>query len=101
MMSTQFSFGRFFAVVLSSLKTWIVDGIDSFHAWREERRRERERREVIAKHTKKGAPPPEVKQRPAPAIASPATEETSERRPKAPRANGAPAKEPVRPAAAR
>jgi S-DNA-T family DNA segregation ATPase FtsK/SpoIIIE len=103
MMSTQFSFGRFFAAVLSSLKTWIVDGIDSFHEWREERRRERERREVIAKHTKKGTPPPEVKQRPAPAIASPTTvEEAAERRAKAPRPNnGSPPKEPARAAASR
>ena len=103
MMSTQFSFGRFFAAVLSSLKTWILDGIDSFHEWREERRRERERREVIAKHTKKGMPPPEVKQRQAPAITSPATvEEAAERRAKAPRPNnGSPPKEPARAAASR
>ncbi|HEY7284353.1 MAG TPA: DNA translocase FtsK [Vicinamibacterales bacterium] len=97
MMSTQFSFGRFFAAVLSSLRKWIVDGIDSFHEWREERRRERERAEVIAKHTKKGAPPPEVKQRPAPAIAASVPDpEATDRRGKAPRANGAPAKEPAR-----
>ncbi len=43
MMSTQFSFGRFFGSLLSSLKSAVVDGIDSFHGWREERRRERER----------------------------------------------------------
>ncbi len=33
----------------------------AFGAWREERRREQQRREVIAKHTKKGAPAPEIK----------------------------------------
>jgi DNA segregation ATPase FtsK/SpoIIIE, S-DNA-T family len=68
MMSTQFSFGRFFAALLGMLKSTAVRSIDSFHAWREERRRERQRREVIAKHTKKGAAPPEVR-KPAPAIA--------------------------------
>ncbi len=102
MMSTQFSFGRFFGSMLSSLKASIVEGIDSFHAWREERRRERERREVIAKHTKKGAPPPEVKPRSVPAIATVVAEpEGAERRSKAGRTNGAPAKEAVRAAGAR
>jgi S-DNA-T family DNA segregation ATPase FtsK/SpoIIIE len=93
-MSTQFSFGRFFGSLLKSLKASTVDGIESFHAWREERRRERERREVIAKHTKKGAAPPEVK-RPAPAIAAPATAEVeaAERRGKAARAGAPPAKD--------
>jgi S-DNA-T family DNA segregation ATPase FtsK/SpoIIIE len=68
-MSTQFSFGRFFGSILGSLKASSIRGIDSFHAWREERRREQARREVIAKHTKKGAPTPDIK-RPAAAIAA-------------------------------
>jgi S-DNA-T family DNA segregation ATPase FtsK/SpoIIIE len=67
-MSTQFSFGRFFGALFEALKAFTIRSVDAFHAWREERRREQQRREVIAKHTKKGAPPPEVK-RPAPAIA--------------------------------
>jgi S-DNA-T family DNA segregation ATPase FtsK/SpoIIIE len=67
-LSTQFSFGRFFGSLFSSLKVWAIRTVDSFHGWREERRREKERQEVIAKHTKKGVTPPEVK-RPAPAIA--------------------------------
>jgi len=53
-MSTQFSFGRFFGAILESLKDGAIRGVDSFHEWREERRREKQRREVIAKHTKKG-----------------------------------------------
>jgi DNA segregation ATPase FtsK/SpoIIIE, S-DNA-T family len=87
-MSTQFSFGRFFGSLFESLKTWAVRSVDSFHAWREERRREQQRREVIAKHTKKGAPPPDVR-KPAPAIASPtaraaaATSESAESKPAA------------------
>jgi S-DNA-T family DNA segregation ATPase FtsK/SpoIIIE len=53
-MSTQFSFGRFFGAILESLKDGAIRAVDSFHEWREERRREKQRREVIAKHTKKG-----------------------------------------------
>jgi len=68
-MSTQFSFGRFFGSLFETLKAGVIDGVDSFHSRREERRREQQRREVIAKHTKKGTPqPPELK-KPAPAIA--------------------------------
>src|SRR4029078_10779645 len=54
-MSTQFSFGRFFGAVSASVKDAALRGSDSLHEWREERRREKQRREVIAKHTKKAA----------------------------------------------
>jgi S-DNA-T family DNA segregation ATPase FtsK/SpoIIIE len=54
-MSTQFSFGRFFGTVGVSIKDAAMRGIDALHEWREERRREKQRREVIAKHTKKAA----------------------------------------------
>ena len=59
-MSTQFSFGRFFGAIFESVKDATIRAVDAVHAWREERRRENERRAVIAKHTKKGAPPPEI-----------------------------------------
>jgi len=52
-MSTQFSFGRLFASILASARDGAVRGIDALHEWREERRREKQRREVIAKHMKK------------------------------------------------
>jgi len=55
--STQFSFGRFFAALIAAAKIGTVRGIDNLRAWREERRREKQRREVIAKHTKKGLVP--------------------------------------------
>jgi DNA segregation ATPase FtsK/SpoIIIE, S-DNA-T family len=55
--STQFSFGRFFAAVIEGLRSSTMRGSDAFQAWREERRREKQRREVIAKHTKKGLAP--------------------------------------------
>ena len=38
-MSTQFSFGRFFGAILESLRDGTIRAVDSFHAWREERRR--------------------------------------------------------------
>jgi S-DNA-T family DNA segregation ATPase FtsK/SpoIIIE len=57
-MSTQFSFGRFFAAIVGSIRGGVTRGVDALHEWREERRREKQRREVIAKHTKKGSPPP-------------------------------------------
>jgi DNA segregation ATPase FtsK/SpoIIIE, S-DNA-T family len=65
--STQFSFGRFFAAASAGAQGGATRGLKAFRAWREERRREQQRREVIAKHTKKGAPAPEIK---APAAAT-------------------------------
>jgi S-DNA-T family DNA segregation ATPase FtsK/SpoIIIE len=56
-MSTQFSFGRFFAAVFTAVGEGSRRGLASFRDWREERRREKQRREVIAKHTKKGTQP--------------------------------------------
>jgi DNA segregation ATPase FtsK/SpoIIIE, S-DNA-T family len=52
--STQFSFGRFFAAVVAAIRDSASRSIDAYHERREERRREKQRREVIAKHTKKG-----------------------------------------------
>ena len=69
-MSTQFSFGRFFSAVTEGAHGGASRGLDAFHAWREERRREQQRREVIAKHTKKGAVSAEAMvSKPAPAVA--------------------------------
>src|SRR5262245_20631991 len=72
-MSTQFSFGRVFAVVLESFKAGAMRTVDAIHAWREARRREKQRRDVIAKHVKKGTAPPQPAtetKKPAPAIAA-------------------------------
>ncbi len=55
-LSTQFSFGRFFAAVIASIRDGATRGLDEFREWREERRREKQRRDVIAKHTRKGLP---------------------------------------------
>ncbi|HEX3646660.1 MAG TPA: DNA translocase FtsK [Vicinamibacterales bacterium] len=59
--STQFSFGRFFAAATTGARGGATRAVEAFRAWREERRREKQRREVIAKHTKKGTPAPEIK----------------------------------------
>ena len=69
-MSTQFSFGRFFGALFRAGKEGGVRAVDAFRQWREERRREKQRREVIAKHTKKGGVPPEIKAPVSPAAAN-------------------------------
>ena len=65
-MSTQFSFGRFFGAIVRAMNNTAMRTLDSFREWREERRRERQRREVIAKHTKKGTPLPAFATAPPP-----------------------------------
>jgi DNA segregation ATPase FtsK/SpoIIIE, S-DNA-T family len=52
-MATQFSFGRTSAALFQVVTATGSRLITQFQSWREERRREAERREVIAKHTKK------------------------------------------------
>jgi S-DNA-T family DNA segregation ATPase FtsK/SpoIIIE len=59
-LATQFSFGRLFALVFERLQLAVARGIAAWRARREERRRDQERREVIAKHAKRGTVPPEV-----------------------------------------
>lgn len=71
-LSTQFSFGRLFAVFGQIARDRWVTLLGAFHAWREERRRDRERQRVLEKHLDR------VKDRPAearPAI-QPAVRET-------------------------
>jgi S-DNA-T family DNA segregation ATPase FtsK/SpoIIIE len=67
-MSTQFSFGRFFDALFAAMGGIFARAFGSFQEWREDRRREKQRRDVIAKHTKKGSPAPEIK---TPPVASP------------------------------
>ncbi|MGC4083810.1 MAG: DNA translocase FtsK [Vicinamibacterales bacterium] len=57
-MSTQFSFGRAFSAIFEAATSGADKAITSVREWREERERDKQRREVIAKHTKKlGADP--------------------------------------------
>jgi S-DNA-T family DNA segregation ATPase FtsK/SpoIIIE len=55
--STQFSFGRFFGALFRVLSSGLRRAWLWYCEWRDERRREQQRRDVIAKHTKKGVPP--------------------------------------------
>jgi DNA segregation ATPase FtsK/SpoIIIE, S-DNA-T family len=77
-LSTQFSFGRFFGAAFKVSRAAGLRGLEAFGKWQEERRREKQRREVIAKHTKKGGVPPEIKAPPLPATAK------ADQQPKAP-----------------
>jgi S-DNA-T family DNA segregation ATPase FtsK/SpoIIIE len=55
-LSTQFSFGRMFAGATRGSRDLSARGVGWIRGWFEKRRREAARREVIAKHTKKGLP---------------------------------------------
>jgi S-DNA-T family DNA segregation ATPase FtsK/SpoIIIE len=69
-LSTQFSFGRFFTTLVAGLRGRGSRVAAAIREWLEERRRERQRREVIAKHTRRGTPPPTISAPPpAPAAA--------------------------------
>jgi len=59
-MSTQFSFGRFFGAIFAAIGGGAARAFASFREWREDRRREKQRRDVIAKHTKKGTVVPDA-----------------------------------------
>ncbi len=54
-LSTQFSFGRFFSTAGGRIMTGWQAMVARLDAWRDNRRREKQRREVIAKHTKRTA----------------------------------------------
>ncbi|HZP48765.1 MAG TPA: DNA translocase FtsK [Vicinamibacterales bacterium] len=86
-MSTQFSFGRFFGAIFAAIRSSVAHGWESFQEWREERRREKQRRDVIAKHTRKGEAAPAI------AKAAAAKEDDGARPAKASRSS---AKEPAR-----
>jgi DNA segregation ATPase FtsK/SpoIIIE, S-DNA-T family len=77
-LATQFSFGRMFATATVGSRDLSARGVGFLRGWVDGRRRERARREVIAKHTKKDgvapvikppkleAPPPKPAARPEP-----------------------------------
>ena len=52
-LSTQFSFGRMFEHASRNSRDLSARGIGRFRTWLDERRRDRQRQEVIAKHTKR------------------------------------------------
>jgi S-DNA-T family DNA segregation ATPase FtsK/SpoIIIE len=55
-LSTQFSFGRMFASATEGSRDLSARSLGWIRGWFEKRRKEAARREVIAKHTKKGMP---------------------------------------------
>jgi len=71
-LTTQFSFGRVFAALVAWMGRWTKGRAEAFRAWREERRRNKQRREIIAKHAKRsnapavGAEPLRAAAKPAP-----------------------------------
>jgi S-DNA-T family DNA segregation ATPase FtsK/SpoIIIE len=88
-LTTQLSFGRMFGALLEGLGMGGRYAIGSLREWRENRAREQQRREVIAKHAKKqGVSPAELKAE-RPAIAKPARE-ARKAEPPAPAASAAP-----------
>ena len=59
-LATQFSFGRLFSMIFAAMGSGLSRSWHSFRSWIEERRKARQRRDVIAKHVKKGTASPEV-----------------------------------------
>jgi hypothetical protein len=59
-LTTQFSFGRLFAIAFGAAGAGLQRGWRSFRSWNEERSKAKQRRDVIAKHVKKGTASPEI-----------------------------------------
>jgi S-DNA-T family DNA segregation ATPase FtsK/SpoIIIE len=57
-LTTQFSLGRSFAFAFETGVSAGTRGVAAYRGWREDRRKEAQRREVIAKHTRKGGADP-------------------------------------------
>jgi S-DNA-T family DNA segregation ATPase FtsK/SpoIIIE len=70
-LSTQFSFGRLFAALGVVLRDRWAAAFAAYREWREARRRDRQRQEVLKKHLDKGRDPKEIKvvAKPQPAAA--------------------------------
>ncbi|HEX7088217.1 MAG TPA: DNA translocase FtsK 4TM domain-containing protein [Vicinamibacterales bacterium] len=100
-LTTQFSFGRAFAALFEQSSEAVRRWWNAFTEWREERRKEQQRREVIAKHTRRaGAPPASVDAAQAAVTAARAARAKGKAKPADDGADEAPAREtPIRPAA--
>ena len=59
--STQFSFGRLATWLVASSSDGTRRAVSAFKDWREERRQQQQRRDVLKKHGRKDAPTPHVK----------------------------------------
>ena len=54
-LATQFSFGRLFSVIFAGASSVGAQGVAAFREWSEERRKTKQRREVMEKYGKKDA----------------------------------------------
>ena len=59
-LTTQFSFGRVFSATAGWLRERVSERVAAFWNWREERRRDRQRREIVSKHAKRAAAQPDA-----------------------------------------
>jgi S-DNA-T family DNA segregation ATPase FtsK/SpoIIIE len=64
-LSTQFSFGRMFAHASEGSRDWSARGVGFVRAWLDDRRKQKLRREVVAKHMKKAPGAMALKDAPA------------------------------------
>ena len=60
-LATQFSFGKLFSTIYAGLAALANQGVEAFQSWREERRKAKQRREVLVKYGKKDTPVADVK----------------------------------------
>ena len=51
-LSTRFSFGRMFLGLSAAARGWAERRVDAYQTWRVERKRDRQRRDIVAKHAK-------------------------------------------------
>ena len=98
-LSTQFSFGRMFASVLVILQDASSNGLGFIRGWIDARRKQRARRDLVARQVKKGAtsvpklPSPVEDEKPAPRTIRPSRADSAE--------ESAPADRPAPPVVAR
>jgi DNA segregation ATPase FtsK/SpoIIIE, S-DNA-T family len=64
-LATQFSFGALFSLLYSGLGAGLRRAGEAARTWREERRKAKQRRDVLAKHGKKDVPEPPKAPKPA------------------------------------
>ena len=95
-LTTQVSFGRMFGALVDAVLAGWRQGLAELREWRETRRREQQRRDVIAKHARKAGTTPE-------AIAEhvPVAPKVQKREPPAPQPNAPPSPAAAAPGAPR
>jgi S-DNA-T family DNA segregation ATPase FtsK/SpoIIIE len=73
-LTTQFSFGRVFAAITGWLRERVSARVAAFWTWREDRRRDRQRREIVSKHARRAAAQPEPAKPARPVVPPPTPE---------------------------